>query len=185
MYAVTSDDVYYGVKKVLPKTRAVFLDRDGTLNRDMGYIHKFDDIHVFPDIDQLSLLAKNGFKLIGISNQSGIARGIVSEEFVREMNKMFIDKYGFDKFYYCPHHPDEHCPCRKPEPEMLLRARARHGINLKKSFVVGDKEADMVLARAVGAKSILVQTGQERTSENADFIAKDLTEAVRWILSTK
>jgi histidinol-phosphate phosphatase family protein len=98
---------------------------------------------------------------------------------------MFMKDYGFDDFYYCPHHPDEHCPCRKPEPEMLLRARAQHGINLKKSYVVGDKEADMLLAKAVGAKGILVQTGELRESQDADFIAKNLTEAVNWIIKQK
>jgi heptosyltransferase-2 len=121
-------------------------------------------------------------QIIGISNQSGIARGIVDEGFVKDVNNMFMKDYGFDDFYYCPHHPDEHCPCRKPEPEMLLRARAQHGINLKKSYVVGDKEADMLLAKAVGAKGILVQTGELKESQDADFIAKNLTEAVNWII---
>ena len=124
-------------------------------------------------------------QLIGISNQSGIARGIVDEGFVKDVNNMFMKEYGFDDFYYCPHHPDEHCPCRKPEPEMLLRARAQHGINLKKSYVVGDKEADMLLAKAVGAKGILVQTGELKESQDADFIAKNLTEAVNWIIKQK
>jgi heptosyltransferase-2 len=124
-------------------------------------------------------------QLIGISNQSGIARGIVDEGFVKDVNNMFMKQYGFDDFYYCPHHPDEHCPCRKPEPEMLLRARAQHGINLKKSYVVGDKEADMLLAKAVGAKGILVQTGELKESQDADFIAKNLTEAVNWIIKQK
>jgi heptosyltransferase-2 len=127
-------------------------------------------------------LKEKGMQLIGISNQSGIARGIVDEGFVKDVNNMFMKQYGFDDFYYCPHHPDEHCPCRKPEPEMLLRARAQHGINLKKSYVVGDKEADILLAKAVGAKGILVQTGKLKESQDADFIAKNLTEAVNWII---
>jgi histidinol-phosphate phosphatase family protein len=96
---------------------------------------------------------------------------------------MFINQYGFDDFSYCPHHPDEHCACRKPEPEMLLRARSRHRINLKKSFVVGDKESDMLLAKSVGAKGILVQTGKLRESHHADFTASNLTDAVQWILN--
>ena len=130
----------------------------------------------------MHLLKEKGFKLIGITNQSGIAKGIVNEEFVKEINSVFIKQYGFDDFYYCPHNPDDHCPCRKPEPEMLLRARVKHRIDLKKSFVVGDKEADMLLAEAVGAKGILVQTGEAKESQYADFIAKDLKEAVDWIL---
>ena len=170
---------------MLPHVPAVFFDRDGTLNRDGGYINNFDNFHVFEDIEQLRLLKEKGFLLIGISNQSGIARGIVNETFVKAANKVFIDKYGFDDFYYCPHHPDERCECRKPEPEMLLRARAGHKIDLKKSYIVGDKEADMLLAKAVGAKAVLVQTGKLRESPHADFTAKNLTETVKWILGNE
>ncbi len=182
MYAIISDDVYYGIKKILPDKPAVFFDRDGTLCRDAGYLNKYDDLHIFNDIDTVKLLKEKGFKLIEVTNQSGIARGIVDEGFVKEVNNIFKKQYGFDDFYYCPHHPDEHCPCRKPEPKMLLRARAEHRIDLKKSYVIGDKEADMLLSRAVGAKGILVQTGEARESEYADFIAKDLKGAVNWIL---
>jgi heptosyltransferase II len=182
MHAITSDDVYYGIKKILPDKPAVFFDRDGTLNEDTGYINRAEDFHLFEDIERLTLLKKRGFKLIGISNQSGIARGIVQEKFVNESNSLFIDKYGFDAFYYCPHHPDEHCPCRKPEPGMLLRARTEQGVDLKKSYIVGDKEADILLSKTVGAKGILVQTGKVQESPYADYIAKNLTEAVEWIL---
>lgn len=185
MYAITSDEVYYDIKKILPNNPAVFFDRDGTLNRDEGYTNKYDDLHIFEDINTINRLKEKGMQLIGISNQSGIARGIVDEGFVKDVNNMFMKQYGFDDFYYCPHHPDEHCPCRKPEPEMLLRARAQHGISLKKSYLVGDKEADMLLAKAVGAKGILVQTGELKESQDADFIAKNLTEAVNWIIKQK
>ena len=182
MYAITSDDVYYGIKKILPDKPAVFFDRDGTLCRDTGYLNKYDDLHIFNNINAIKLLKEKGFKLIGVTNQSGIARGMVDEGFVKEVNNIFIKQYGFDDFYYCPHHPDDHCPCRKPEPKMLLRARAEHRIDLKKSYVIGDKEADMLLSRTVGAKGILVQTGETKESEYADFIAKDLKGAVDWIL---
>jgi heptosyltransferase-2 len=141
-----------------------------------------EDFQIFPEIDNLKLLKEKGFKLIGVSNQSGIARGIVHEDFIKEINSIFIKQYGFDDFYYCPHHPDDHCPCRKPEPEMLFRARGEHKINLKESFIVGDKEADMLLAKAVGARGILVQSGELRESQDADFVAKDITAAVDWIL---
>ncbi|MEW6162423.1 MAG: lipopolysaccharide heptosyltransferase II [Nitrospirota bacterium] len=185
MYAITSDDVYYGIKKLLPNRPAVFFDRDGTLCRDVGYLNKYDDLQIFTDIDSVTLLKERGFKLIGVTNQSGIARGIIEEDFVREVNKIFIERYDFDDFYYCPHHPEEYCSCRKPEPGMLLRARAEQGIDLKRSFVVGDKERDMLLARAVGAKGILVKTGQDKESSNVDFIAKDLKEAVNWVLDNE
>jgi heptosyltransferase-2 len=182
MYAVTSDDVYYGIKKMLPHVPAVFFDRDGTLCKDTDYINNMNDFHVFPETENLKFLKENGFRLIGISNQSGIARGMIDEGFVQQANSVFLNQYGFDDFYYCPHHPNEHCACRKPEPEMLLRARSRHRIDIKKSFVVGDKESDMLLAKAAGAKGILVQTGKLQESQYADFTAVNLTEAVNRIL---
>lgn len=183
MYAVMSDDVYYGIKKILPSVPAVFFDRDGTLCRDSGYINNMNEFQVFPEIDSITLLKEKGFRLIGVSNQSGIARGLVDEHFVREVNGLFIHQYGLDDFFYCPHHPDNRCACRKPEPEMLLRARSRYGIDLKNSFVVGDKESDMLLAKAVGAKGVLVKTGEVQESGYADYTASNLTEAVNWILA--
>ena len=182
MYEITSDEVYFGIKKVLAEAPAVFFDRDGTLCKDIGYLSKLDDLQVFEDIETVHLLAVKGFKLIGVTNQSGIARGLTEETFVKEINNRFMEQHGFLDFYYCPHHPDHHCPCRKPEPGMLLWARHDHGIDLKKSYVVGDKEEDMILAKTVGAKGILVQTGQSQESQHAVFVAKDLKEAVNWIL---
>ncbi|MEJ2182244.1 MAG: HAD family hydrolase [Nitrospirota bacterium] len=163
--------------------RAVFFDRDGTLCEDADYLNRWEDFKVLPDIASLKLLRDKHFKLIGITNQSGIARGIIKEEFVREVNRYFIDAQGFEDFYYCPHHQDEHCACRKPEPGMLLRAGVEHGVDLTRSYVVGDKEADMLLAKAVGAKGVLVLTGKQSGSPNAAFVARGLAEAVKYILS--
>lgn len=182
MYSIFSDDVFHALQKVLPQRPAVFFDRDGTLCKDTGYPNSFDDLHIFPEIDGIKRLKERGFMLVGVSNQSGIARGLVNREFVEQANKMFISKHGFDDFFYCPHHPDEHCQCRKPEPEMLFRARLQYGIDLRKSYVVGDKGTDMQLAQAVGARGILVQTGKEKESETAVFVAKDIKDAVEFIL---
>lgn len=182
MTSITPDEVFEAVKHLVPKNRAVFFDRDGTLCKDVGYLNKFEDLEIFKETEDLKALKEKGFKLIGVSNQSGIARGIVKEDFTKEVNKIFIEQYGFDAFYYCPHHPDEHCSCRKPEPVMILRARAEHGIDLKKSFVIGDKELDMLLAKAAGARGIFVLTGHGTESANADYTAKGLREAVEWIL---
>lgn len=182
MDAITSDEVFDAIEHSVPKNKAVFFDRDGTLCKDAEYLNSFDNLEIFKEVSELIHLKDKGYKLIGVSNQSGIARGMVSENFTREVNGIFIDRYGFDDFYYCPHHPDEHCPCRKPEPEMILRARAEHGIDLKQSYVIGDKELDMLLAKSAGAKGILVLTGQGTESANADYVAKDLNEAVKWIL---
>lgn len=185
MYEISSDEVFFNIKKILPVIPAVFFDRDGTLCKDVGYLNKLDDLQVFEDIHSINLLKEKGFKIIGVTNQSGIARGLIEENFVKDINNKFIKQYGFHDFYYCPHHPDQHCPCRKPEPEMLFRARHEHGIDLKKSYVVGDKEMDMILARMVGAKGILVQTGKDQESRYADFTAKDLKGAVDFIIGDK
>jgi len=182
MYDITSDDVYLSIKRILPDKPAVFFDRDGTLCRDVGYLNNYDNLEIFPDVGMVNVLKEKGFKLIGISNQSGIARGLIQEDFAKEVNKIFVGRYSFDDFYYCPHHPEEHCACRKPEPGMLLMARVQHHTDFKRSFIVGDKEIDMLLARAVGAKGVFVKTGQDKESTSADFKAKDLNEAMNWIL---
>lgn len=182
MYAITSDEVFLAIRRLLPDKPAVFFDRDGTLCEDVDYLNNWDDFNILPGVDDLLKLKTRGFKIIGATNQSGIARGLINEDFVKKINEIFIEKFGFDDFYYCPHHPDEHCSCRKPEPGMLLNARYKYGIDLRKSYVVGDKDADMILAKAVGAKGILVQTGMQKESSHADFIAEGLKEAMDFIM---
>ncbi|MHB8882005.1 MAG: lipopolysaccharide heptosyltransferase II [Thermodesulfovibrionales bacterium] len=181
MDLISADEVFAAAQKTLNRGRAVFFDRDGTLCRDAHYLSRMEDFEIFPEIEALHALKEQGFKLIGITNQSGIARGRVDENFVRTVNDIFMTRYGFDGFYYCPHHPDEHCSCRKPEPGMLLDARADHHIDLKRSFVVGDKEVDMLLAQAVGATGIHVGTGQEDHAPSAGMVASGLGAVARII----
>ncbi|MGD0283007.1 MAG: lipopolysaccharide heptosyltransferase II, partial [Dissulfurispiraceae bacterium] len=183
MYTVTAEEVFFKIKEMLPHKRAVFFDRDGTLCRDAHFLNDWKDFEIFPGIVSLGELKDRGFLLIGITNQSGISRGLVKESFARDVNAVFTGTYGFDDFYYCPHSPDDYCPCRKPSPGMLVKARLRHKINLSRSFVVGDKDADMLVAKAVGARGILVTTGKQQTSPYADAIAGNLEEAVKVILS--
>ena len=185
MFGINSEDVYVNIRRLLPAKRAVFFDRDGTLCRDANYLNRWDDFELLSGIDRLKSLREEGFELIGVSNQSGIAKGIVDKGFVEDVNKLFIDTYGFTAFYYCPHNPEDFCQCRKPEPEMLLKARASYGIDLKRSFVVGDKDADMLLAKAVGARGILVRTGQQNQSAHADAVVDDLDNAIKYILKWK
>lgn len=185
MDLITADEVFESIKKLVCSEKAVFFDRDGTLCRDADYLKSMEDLEIFPTVSRLKQLKERGFSLFGVSNQSGIGRGFVDETFVKKVNDIFIDEYAFDGFYYCPHHPDEHCSCRKPEPGLLLDARADHKIDLKGSFVVGDKDIDMLLAKSVGAIGILVKTGKENYSANADFIVKDLDEAVKIISDEK
>ncbi|MBI4698115.1 MAG: lipopolysaccharide heptosyltransferase II [Nitrospirae bacterium] len=183
MTEITADDIYDALLKTLPGGKAVFFDRDGTLIEDAGYLNNFDDLKIFNGAyEDIQRLRRAGFTLIGITNQSGIARGIVTEDFVKASNTFLQRTLGMDDFYYCPHHPDDKCQCRKPKPRLLSKARLKHKINLKASCVVGDKTLDVLLAKAAGARGILVQTGHDRESEEADCIAKDLKQAVDWIL---
>jgi len=183
MKEITEEDVFGTLQKTLPKGKAVFLDRDGTLNEDTGYLNSFSNLKIFQDVrESLKRLKKAGFRLIGITNQSGIARGLISEEFVRAANAYLQKNLVMDDFYFCPHLPDNGCQCRKPKPLLPHKARLKYGINLKASYVIGDKTLDMLLAKAIGAKAILVLTGHDRESKEADFTAKNLTEAVDWIL---
>lgn len=181
MEAIESSEVFEAIRRLLPTRKAVFFDRDGTLCVDSGYLNNRKDFKVFNEVISISTLINKDFAVIGVTNQSGIARGFVEEGFVREVNRYFMEKHGFEDFYHCPHHPDEHCPCRKPEPGMLTRARLEHGVNLRRSYVVGDKDSDMLLARAAGAKGVLVLTGKQKGSEFAHLTARDLGEATRMI----
>jgi heptosyltransferase-2 len=182
MTEVGAGEVFGAVKSLLPHEKAVFLDKDGTLIEDRNYLNSFDDLVVLPHVKEcLPRLKENGYKLIGITNQSGIARGIVDETFVRESNAYLEKELGIDDFFYCPHHPDEHCACRKPEPLLLLRARIKHSVNLKKSFVIGDKESDVRLAANTGARGVLISAVPPE-STCASFAVKDLKDAVAWIL---
>lgn len=183
MASITTAEVYDGIKQIVPERRAVFFDRDGTLCRDAHYLNSWDNFELLPGLLTLRLLKERGFLLMGVTNQSGIARGIVDEPFVLDVNRVFTDRYWFDDFLYCPHGPHDNCGCRKPEPGMMHEARLKYRINLKESFVVGDKDADMLLAKSAGAKGILVLTGQQKESLHADHTVGELEEAIRYILS--
>jgi heptosyltransferase-2 len=185
MDAINASEVFEHISSLVPRKPAVFFDRDGTLCRDADYLNDWENFHPFEDLASLDELKAAGFGLVGISNQSGIARGIVDEGFAAACNNYFVDRHSFDAFYHCPHHPDDHCSCRKPQPGMALQARAEMGLDLQRSYVVGDKDDDMLLARAIGARGVLVTTGKQQGSEHADFVACDLASAVRWILADK
>ena len=174
MKSIEVEDVWNALSELIPSKRAVFFDRDGTLCKDANYLSRWEDFEVYPDIDALKELKNLGFLLIGVSNQSGIARGIVKEDFVQEVNKFFIDKYGFDDFFYCSHHPDDGCFCRKPNPAMAIISRYKYNIDFKKSYVVGDKPTDMQLAQMIGAKGILIEKDVKNLKELVDIIKRDL-----------
>ncbi len=183
MTGIYADDVFEALKEILPDARAVFLDKDGTIIEDKNYLNSFDDLVVLPRAkDSLRELKQAGFTLIGVTNQSGIARGVVDEQFVLNSNKHLEDTLNIEGFYYCPHHPNDKCSCRKPAPLMALQARLDHRINLKESYVIGDKESDVLLATKIGATGILLSSTPISEKSSAAFIAEDLKEAADWIL---
>ncbi len=184
------------------KNRAVFLDRDGTLNEDPGYLGNPEDLILFPDTGpSLSLLKnKNHFLLIVISNQSGIARGLISDADVvsvnNELNKKLSDfNVQIDAFYYCPFHPDfnseDECACRKPSPKMIIDAASDFNIDLSKSYMVGDSELDILAGINAGVKTVLVNRGYGTESfsilKNGNnfpsFVANNLSEACKFIIN--
>jgi D-glycero-D-manno-heptose 1,7-bisphosphate phosphatase len=152
--------------------RAIFIDRDGTLNEDVGYAASPDEIDIYPwSAEAVQSINESGFKAIVVTNQSGIARGILSEEMLSRIHAKLLGDLAregarIDAIYYCPHHPrigperyKRTCQCRKPAPGMLLQAARDHDIDLSRSFVIGDKSADMNLATNAGARGVLVLTG--------------------------
>jgi len=149
---------------------AVFLDRDGTLNEDPGYLGDPEKLKLFPGTGKALSMLKNklNFKLIVISNQSGIARGLLTDENViavnNRINELLIpDDVMIDAFFYCPFHPDfsdpKDCTCRKPSPEMVFRAAKDMNISLERSYFVGDAVSDIECGKNAGVKTILVKTG--------------------------
>lgn len=171
---------------------AVFLDRDGTIIEDADYCSRTEDVRILPAVlEAMRLLRFHGFKMAVVSNQSGVGRGYFTETEVEEVNRYIMEKLercnaGIDGMYYCPHHPDENCSCRKPKPGMILRASEEIGVDLGGSFMVGDKASDIETGKAAGCRTVLVTTGPARvepTDIESDFIAGNLLEAARWIIS--
>jgi D-glycero-D-manno-heptose 1,7-bisphosphate phosphatase len=181
---------------------AVFLDRDGTINEEVGYLDRVERVTLYPwSVDAIRALNRAGFRVIVISNQSGIARGFFTEAMVDEIHGhisrlLEAGKARIDGYYYCPHHPDGkvapyaiRCDCRKPGRALVDRAVRDFDIDPRASFVVGDRWLDMAVARAVGARAVLVRTGYGLTEEAnpqadlvPDAITDNLIEAAGWIL---
>jgi D-glycero-D-manno-heptose 1,7-bisphosphate phosphatase len=179
--------------------RAVFLDRDGTVIRDVEYLRDPDQIELLDGCElALNLLRKASFELVIVSNQSGVARGIFDEATARRCNDALLGALGqrgvdILASYFCPFHPSANVEryrreseCRKPRPGMLLRAAEEHGIDLSGSFMIGDKKSDVLAGRAAGCASILVLTGKGGQGEPdlsvmPNFVAKDLVQAADWI----
>ena len=176
----------------------IFLDRDGTLNPDPGYIRSSDQYELFPGVAQaLSRLKQAGARLIVVTNQSGVARGFFSAgdlDGIHAKLRCLLGEAGvlLDAIYVCPHHPDEGCDCRKPGRGLIDRAVGEQRVDLTRSYLIGDHARDMELAKRVGSRSILVTTGavlpeqvEELKTSGAvpDRVVSSLAEAVDWLLT--
>lgn len=182
---------------------AVFLDRDGTLIEEAGYLDSLDRMHLFPwTVDALRLLARAGYRRVVVTNQGGIALGLFDEAFVQRTHEALTSRLeeagaAIDAYYHCPHHPDGRgevlrraCACRKPGPAMIEQAAVDLDIDLPRSYAIGDRWSDVQLASAAGLRGgILLRTGHGRRAEQrpvegvvAAHVADDLIGAVSWIL---
>ena len=184
---------------------AVFLDRDGTMIEDVGYLDTFDRVEFYPwTVDTIRALNRAGLAVVVVTNQSGVARGLFTEALVEDTHRHIqahLEAGGarVDAYYYCPHHPNgtvaafaRHCACRKPGCGMIEQASADLGLDPARSFVVGDKWLDVGAGHAAGARSILVRTGYGALEEAqlpparpADAIVDNLAAAASWILGQR
>ncbi len=191
------------IKPIINFKGAVFLDRDGTIIREVNYLSRLEDVELLPQAGEaIARLNQLQIPVILVSNQSGVARGKFSENFVAEthhyLQEMLARKGAhLNDFFFCPHHPEagmapykKVCDCRKPAPGLLHEAAARYHLDLTKSYVIGDKLIDVELALRVGGKGILVETGYGKREKKKiaegkiipNFIAANLDQAVSWIL---
>ncbi len=183
--------------------KALFLDRDGTVNVETGYPRDFSQIAIYPgSFEAIREARRAGFKVFIVTNQSGVGRGYLTEAELEKLHAGLAEALAaggapVDAIYYCPHHEQAGlgryrtaCECRKPAPGMALRAAREHDLDLSASYMVGDKIDDVKFGLAAGATPILVRTGYGRDSESKlaasgvapAFVADGIGEAVAWIL---
>ncbi len=185
------------------KKRAVFLDRDGTINKDVGYPNSFRQIEIFPySFEAIRKINEAGLLAVIVSNQSGVGRGLIVEKNLQDIHQKLQATFAkhkahFDGVYYCPHYRlssmpryRKNCRCRKPNPGMGFQAAADLNIDMNNSYMVGDKVADILFGRNIQAKPILLLTGfgqkalpkLKKMGAAPAYVAKNLLDAVNWIL---
>ena len=184
---------------------AIFIDRDGTLSQEIGYVNHASRFRLFPfAVDAIRLVNRSGFLAVLVTNQAGVARGYFPEETIGEVHAVVKAALAagdahLDALYYCPHHPSVgappyrlDCDCRKPRPGLLRRAERELGADLGRSFVIGDRRGDLDLAWSVGATAVMVKTGYglgelvshaPRWPRQPDLVAENLLHAVELILT--
>ncbi len=188
-----------------PATWGVFLDRDGTVTEEVGYVNHPSRLSLIPGAAEgIRALNQGGVPALLATNQAGVARGYFTEDLVKEVlarlqAMLAVQGARLDALYYCPHHPSvgpepyrQACHCRKPKPGMLEQGAREFGLDLRRCYVVGDKISDVYFAHSVGAKGVLVLTGyglgeytyqRQDWTEQPDFVADDLAAAAGWILT--
>jgi D-glycero-D-manno-heptose 1,7-bisphosphate phosphatase len=186
--------------------KAVFLDRDGTINEEMGYINHVSRFKVFNFVPEaIHILNACGYKVIVVTNQSGVAKGYFKEELIKSVHAILYGELEsksarIDKIYYCPHHPEEgspeykiDCECRKPKPGMINAAKQEFDLDLGESFMIGDRYKDIIFGKNLGIKTIMVLTGyglgeytyqRESWPEKPDHICNNLLDAANFIKSS-
>jgi len=177
------------------ENKAVFIDRDGTINVNVGYIDHPDDFQMYPGvIEGIKLLKKNGYKIIVVTNQSGIGRGYFEKKNLDDIhhkmkNELFENGTSVDAIYFCPHHPKDNCNCRKPRTGLLEKAVKDLDINIEESFIIGDRMLDMEAGDKIGCKTVLIPEDEEKIAiemdeshVKPDFICDDFLSGVKWIL---
>jgi D-glycero-D-manno-heptose 1,7-bisphosphate phosphatase len=181
--------------EAMKRNRAIFLDRDGVINEDSeAFITHPDQVIIFPTVSQaIRSLREIGFHIIVVSNQSGVGRGLLSEETLADINgkiqeELERDGAKLDGMYHCPHLPTDGCSCRKPKNGMLIQASRDFDIDLYESYMIGDKPSDIACGESSGCSTILTFSGQSRGFEKSefivypDYICMDLLSASKWIL---
>ena len=168
------------------KKPAVFLDRDGVLTEERSYVTELEDLHIFPYAKQcIKEIKEKGYYAIVITNQSAVARGMLSEEKLQMMNEYLQKEIDVDAVYYCPHHSEgtiekytRICECRKPKIGLLLKAVERFEIDLTRSYMVGDRASDILMGQRAGIKTILLESGygtaRLEQAVTPDVICQDL-----------
>lgn len=171
--------------------RVVFLDRDGVINKnpkEHDYIKSWEEFLFLPGVKEaIKRLNEGGYRVIVVSNQAGINKGIISHKTVQEINRRMMEevkKAGgrIEKVYYCPHRSDEKCNCRKPRPGLFLQAAKDCKIDFKRSYFIGDLASDIEAGHRVGLKVIFIPSKREKRKEKPDYVTSDLNEAADLIL---
>ena len=170
--------------------KTIFLDRDGVINKEKNYLYKINDFEFIEGVfDACQQFQKLDYKIIIVTNQSGIFRGYYTESDFKRINDWMIEQFNFNHIsiletFYCPHGPESECECRKPKPGMLLKAQKKYHIDMKKSWLIGDKEDDITAAIQSGINNtILVRSGHnaDKSSSNAKYLINSINDSTKVI----